>query len=100
MPPRNHSTTSVIDPPNLVVPIVHIRQPDGSILSRPGKAIIIEDMVGVSEAARILGMSCRWVQSQCTEGNFTTARKVGFKLRSRWKIGRTEILDRLSIKID
>ncbi len=83
-----------IDPPRVVIPTVTVRQVDGSILSKAGKPIILEDELGISEAARLLGMSCRWVQTQCELGNFKTAHKPGLKDRSQWRIARSEVIAR------
>lgn len=78
--------------PTVVVPTISIRQPDGSILSRAGKPVIIEDLLNTSTAARLLGMSPRWVQTQCELGIFKTAHKPGQSPRSQWRVARQEIL--------
>jgi hypothetical protein len=80
--------------PQVVIPAVSIPQPDGSLVIRPGKPAILADRVGTREAARILGMSPRWVELECYLGRFTTARKPGLMPKSRWSIARAEILAR------
>ena len=80
--------------PTVVVPTISIRQPDGSILSRAGKPVIMEDLLNTSTAARLLGMSTRWIQYQCEVGIFKTAHKPGQSPRSQWRIARHEVLSR------
>jgi hypothetical protein len=84
-------------PPTVVIPAIRIPQPDGSVLFRPGKPVIIEPMIGTTEASRLLGMSRRWVEAQCDLGRFATAHKPGQQPKSRWKISRSEVLDRRQI---
>jgi hypothetical protein len=86
------------------VPLVHfptekVPQADGSVIIRAGKAVVVaDDVVGTSEAARILGMSRRWVDNECDIGHFKTAHKLGVTERSHWKIARAEVLGRKGIK--
>ena len=89
-----------IEPPRVIVPTVNVRQADGSILSKAGKPILLEDELGTHEAARLLGMSSRWVQTQCELGTFKTAHKPGLKDRSRWRITRSEVIARTQSQSD
>jgi hypothetical protein len=82
----------------VMTPTVRTRQPDGSILYRAGQPVAVEDLIGASEAAKILGMSRRWVETECILGHFKTARKPGLQPRSRWKIARSEVFERLQNK--
>jgi hypothetical protein len=71
-----------------------VPQPDGSILVKPGKPVVAEAEIGTREAARMLGMSRRWVETECELGRFKTAHKPGTQPKSMWKIARAEVLDR------
>ena len=87
--------------PEVHFPAERIAQADGSILIRAGKAVVVaEDVVGTSEAARILGMSRRWVDNECDIGHFKTAHKLGVTPRAQWRIDRAEVLARKRIKPD
>ena len=81
--------------PDVFIPAVKATQADGSIVFRAGKPIIVEGMIGTGEAARIMGMSRRWVIAECESGNFKTAHRPGLKARSWWKLARAEVLARL-----
>ncbi len=78
----------------VTTPTIKIPQPDGSILVRAGKPQILDVDMSVSEAARVLGLSVRHVESQCSLGLFRTAYKPGGLPKSRWKISRAEVLAR------
>ena len=73
-----------------------IPQPDGSVLLRPGRPMLLDDIVGTAEAARILGISQRWVAWQCELREFRSAYKPGGRLLSRWRLARKEVLARLA----
>ncbi len=81
-------------PSEVFIPTIRVPQPNGDILIRAGKPVVLEAMVGTSEAARILGMSVSWVETECREGRFTTAHKPGALSKSIWKVSRTEVLAR------
>ena len=89
-----HRDYLTVRAPTIVVPAISIRQPDGSILSRAGKPVIIADLFSASTAASLLGMSTRWIQYQCELGLFKTAHKPGQSPRSQWRIARHEVLSR------
>lgn len=80
--------------PEIIIPTIRIPLPNGEILLRPGKPILAEPEIGVTEAAKLLGMSRRWVELECSLGRFKTAHKPGTQRGSRWKIGRAEVLER------
>jgi len=48
----------------------------------------------VTIAARLLGLSCRYVAYLCERGYFKTAHKPGFGRNAHWKINRFEIIKR------
>lgn len=83
-----------MDLPEVIFPVVRVPQPDGSVLFRPGKAVIASEEIGSTEAGRLLGMSRRWVEGECASGGFKTARKLGGRPKSRWRISRTEVMAR------
>lgn len=84
----------LFDEPEVVTPTVRIPQPDGSLLFRAGKPVVVEKEIGTAEAARILGLSPRRVEFLCEQGDFTTAHKPGGRPKSRWRIARSEVLER------
>ena len=73
------------------MPAVPVRQPNGYVIVRAGKPVAVSDDVGTMEAARILGLSQRCIEQQCTEGLFASAHKLGAKSRSPWRIARAEV---------
>lgn len=56
--------------PIVYVPAITARQPDGSLIIRPGKPIVLngEDEIGTGEAAKIIGVSQRTVIHYCDNG--------------------------------
>lgn len=59
------------------VPVVRIPQPDGSILIRPGKPVLlgpVEPEVRVREFSRLVGLSVRRVQYLCETGEIKCRR--------------------------
>lgn len=82
--------------PTAFVPTLKITQPDGSVLIKPGKIVILpdDDEIGAVEAARILGLSARHVESLFSQGDFKTAHKPGGRPKSQWRVQRAEILAR------
>jgi hypothetical protein len=83
--------------PTVIIPPVKIPQPDGSILIKAGKPVIVEEEIGIAEAAKILGLSVRHLEYQCSIGLFKTAYKPGGRPRSQWRIARSEVLERKNI---
>ena len=81
--------------PEVIIPSVKVFQPDGSVLFKAGKPVVIGAQIGTAETARLMGMSRRWVIAECESGNFKTAHRPGLKARSWWKIARAEVLARL-----
>lgn len=77
--------------PTVVIPVVKIPQADGSVLIRPGKPYIAPDDMGLTEAAKVLGLSPRYLEYQCSIGLWKTARKPGGRPRSRWRVSREEV---------
>ena len=81
--------------PEVIIPSVKVFQSDGSVLFKAGKPVVIEAQIGTAEAARIMGMSRRWVISECESGTFKTSYRPSLKARGWWKIARAEGLARL-----
>jgi len=86
--------------PTVIIPAIRVPQPDGSLVIRPGKPVVADHNVSVAEAARILGMSPRTIEYQCSTGQFKSAIKPGGRPRSKWMISRAEVLARLSAPAD
>jgi hypothetical protein len=57
-------------------PPIKIHQPDGSVLVKPGRAIVLADAdeITTGEAARILGVSVDWIGKLCDRGQFAEGR--------------------------
>jgi hypothetical protein len=89
------SPAPVFNAPYVYIPAIRVPQPDGSILIKPGKPQILPEMIGTRDAAKLLGMSPRWVAAECDLGRFATARKPGVSQHSRWQVARVEVLERL-----
>ena len=83
-------------------PTIRIPQPNGDVLLRPGKPVLVEgrDDVGTMEASRILGLSQRTIEHECAIGIFKTAWKPGGRPLAMWRISRKEVLDRLGVRPD
>jgi len=80
--------------PQVIIPVIRIPQPDGSILFKAGKPTILENEIGTVEAARLLGLSQRSIELQCEDGSFKSAFKPGGKPGSKWRLARSEVLAR------
>lgn len=75
----------------MVIPVVRVPQPDGSLLIKAGRPEEASALIGTMEAAGILGISDRRVQYLCQIGNFKTACKPGGTEKSNWRIARHEV---------
>lgn len=82
--------------PQIVLHPVHVPQADGTIITYPGKPVVVEETVSTREAARLLGLSSSWVARLCDLGHFATAFKPAGGERSHWRIVRREIEERLA----
>ena len=91
---HNAKTDPPWQPTQFVCPTIRIPQPDGTLLLKPGKPVPIEEMITIPMAAKLIGMSNRWVESECQSGRFTTASKAGLRPNCHWKIARSEVLSR------
>ena len=92
---NGHQSVQSYHTPEFIIPAIRIVNPDGSVLTKPGKPVAIQEMVGTTEAARLLGTSVRWVQMECESGQFLSAYRPGRGSRAWWKIARAEVLSRL-----
>ena len=86
----------VFETPAVHIPAIRLPMPDGSILFKPGKLEVVESVIDTAEAARLLGLSQRHVEHQCSVGHFKTAYKPGGQPKSKWKIARAEVMARRS----
>lgn len=80
--------------PTLMYPAIRIPQPNGDILIRAGKPVIVGDEIGAVEAARLLGLKPRTLQTMFENGEFATAFKPGRRRNSQWRVSRAEVLER------
>ena len=81
--------------PHVVIPSIRVPNPDGSITIKAGRPVVVGDVVGCAEAARLLGVSRRWVAVQCDLGRFLSAYKPSGDGAGHWKLSRSEVLSRL-----
>jgi excisionase family DNA binding protein len=86
--------------PTVIVPVIKLPQPDGSILIRAGKPYIAEPLITVAETAKLLGLARRTVESMCVDGKFRTAHKPGGRPRSKWLIERAEVMEKKQPPVD
>ncbi len=84
-----------MDKPNIVFSVIQVPQPGGGVLVKPGEALA-DDFVGTTEAARMTGMSPRWVIRHCELGTFKTAFKPGDRPRAQWRVSRAEVITFIS----
>lgn len=96
----NQTTIAQVEAPKTMVPTITIRQPDGSILVKAGRPVIIPPMMTTKEAARILNLGQRTVEYQCSVGLFKTACKPGGAVGSKWMVARSEVMARLQPPAD
>lgn len=78
----------------MVVPFIKLPLPDGSLLLKPGKPQPVPVLVGAAEASRLVRMSRRWVAAECQTGRFRSARKLGARPNSQWRIAAEEVMAR------
>lgn len=81
--------------PVFFTPTIIARQPDGSVVARAGKPVLLngEDYIGTAEASRMLGCSPDWVGRLCDSGKLLEGedwRRIG--QRGNYQIKRTSIL--------
>jgi hypothetical protein len=86
--------------PTVHIPAIRLLQPDGSILFKPGKPVIVEPEMKLSEAAVLLGMARRTLETHCAMGWFKTAHKPGGRRNSLWRLARSEVLSRITQVVD
>lgn len=86
--------------PHVFVPTIRIPNADGSILIKPGKPVVSSPMIWAAEAAKMLGLSPRTIQYQCSVGLFETAWKPGGRPGSKWRLSLDEVLARRDAPAD
>lgn len=90
----SHSGPELFDPV-VYTPTITTRQPDGSMIVRAGKPVILngEDEITTAEAARILGCQVNWVGALCDRGTFIEGRdwrRIG--PRGNYKLRRSSVI--------
>lgn len=81
--------------PVVYTPTIKARQPDGSIIVRPGVPVVLngEDEISTQEAARLMGCSRDHVGRLCDLGTFVEGvdhRRIG--CRGNYRIKRASVL--------
>jgi len=81
--------------PIFYTPTITTRQPDGSLVIKAGKPVVLggEDEITTAEAARILGCGVSWVGSLCDRGTLIEGvdwRRIG--VRGNYKIKRASVI--------
>lgn len=76
-------------------PVVRVPQPDGSLLIRPGKPVVLqgEDEIGSAEAASMLGCTVDWIGRLCDRGTLVEGRdwtRIGE--RGNYRIKRSSVI--------
>lgn len=99
-PHDDKSQLPLFKAPDIYIPAVKIPQPDGSLLIRAGKPVVMEEMIECTEAAAILGLAARTINYQCQIGQFATAVKPSGRARGKWKIARSEVQARTTFRPD
>ena len=72
------------------VPVIKLRQPDGSLLVRAGQPQIVEPEVSVFQFHKTTGISIRYISQLCEQG-FLVHRRLSPKRKSKILIPRSEI---------
>lgn len=98
MPKRTTSDATPALPgfePIVHIPAVTVRNPDGSLLIRAGRPVLLggEDEISTSAAAKILGCEPDWVGRLCDQGKLVEGRdwrRIGE--RGNYKIKRAAVI--------
>ncbi|MGD0252316.1 MAG: hypothetical protein ABSC01_06420 [Verrucomicrobiota bacterium] len=90
--PKRTKTIPAATPrqPTFLVPVIKLRQPDGSLLVKAGRPEIVNDEVGVSEFHKETGISKRHIATLCEQG-LIQHRRLTPKKDSKILIPRSEI---------
>jgi hypothetical protein len=76
--------------PNVVFPPIKIQQPDGSILIKPGKPVVLGKEMRCTEFAKHTGLSSSRVHALCAEGKIAS-RRMTTSRKSPYLIPRSEL---------
>jgi hypothetical protein len=81
--------------PVVYTPTITTRQPDGSLVIKAGKPVMLggEDEIGTTEAGRLMGCTGAWVEKLCDRGTLQEGvdwRRIG--ARGNYKIKRASII--------
>ena len=100
---KNATTTNQVELPFLEptfhIPVIKLRQPDGSLLVRAGRPEICEPEVSIAEFSKATGISVRHIWTLCEEGHINH-RRLTPKKGSKIIIPRTELTRFKTLKGD
>jgi hypothetical protein len=83
--------------PRVHIPVICIPQPDGGVLVRPGKPVVMGAELRVAEFARHTGLSVSRVEALCQEGKISS-RRLSPNPKSPYVIPREELERYMSIR--
>ena len=86
--PKNQVEMPFVEP-MFHVPVIKLRQPDGSILVKAGKPEVVSPEVSISEFHALTGISRRHIATLCEQG-LITHRRLTPKRSSKILIPRSE----------
>jgi hypothetical protein len=90
-PTDKKKTPAAMPPdPTFHVTVIKIRQPDGSLLVKPGRPEIVAPEVSVTDFSKATGVSSRHIESLCEQG-FIPHRRLTPKNNSKILIPQDEI---------
>jgi len=76
--------------PKVYYPTVTVPQPDGSVVMRPGRPVVLSGEIRVSKFAELTGLSISRVNVLCVEG-IIPSRRLSPAPRSPYLIPRDEV---------
>ena len=95
--PHNHDATPPLPgfAPIIHIPVIRVPQPNGDLLIRAGKPVVLggEDEISTTEAAAILGCTLDWVGRLCDRGTLIEGvdwRRIGD--RGLYRIKRASVI--------
>jgi len=77
--------------PRVRFPTIMVPNPDGSWLAKPGRPIVLSDIIGTREAALILGISQRRMQDICDAG-LVEVERTGFGKKPHYRISMASLM--------
>jgi excisionase family DNA binding protein len=88
--PVKNPVAKPVAEPMFYIPVVKLRQPDGSLVVKAGRPEMCECEVTVPQFSKATGISYRYIQNLCEAGEITH-RRLSARRGSRIRIPRTEI---------